>query len=224
MLGDLFRKFCVYFPPSLTRPERVLAAMDLWHTSHPSDRDRMQERPIAGVPNILCAHGPPGKAKKSQKKPWSTGATDLIMDFWYGLSEEERKNLVNMEKDTMRGKMRERQRVSSCSCAACGRKRCAPYPSFCPFAHPFFLRFSSSLQPFSGGRAPVRELPTMLRLPQWRHSPSPRSRTLSRHRGARQERGCFTSFCHRKGPELQSKGNPANWANATQRGIDRRQG
>ena len=72
----------------------------------------------------------PGKAKKGQKKIWNTGTTeDLIMDFWHGLSEEARRNLVNMEKDTMRRKMRERQRVLSCSCAVCGRKWCVPYSS-----------------------------------------------------------------------------------------------
>jgi hypothetical protein len=88
----------------------------------------------------MDAISPPGKAKKGQKKIWNTGTTeDLIMDFWHGLSEEARRNLVNMEKDTMRRKMRERQRVFSCSCAACGRKWCVPYSSLCPLAHPFLL-------------------------------------------------------------------------------------
>jgi hypothetical protein len=43
--------------------------------------------------------GLPGQAKKGREKIWSTGTTekrDFIEDFWHGLSEEERGNLVNV--------------------------------------------------------------------------------------------------------------------------------
>ncbi|KIY52249.1 hypothetical protein FISHEDRAFT_69940 [Fistulina hepatica ATCC 64428] len=58
-------------------------------------------------------------------KIWSTSTTEereRIKDFWLGLGEEERRNLVKIEKDTVLRKMKEQQR-HSCSCAVCGRKR-----------------------------------------------------------------------------------------------------
>ncbi len=59
-------------------------------------------------------------------KIWSTSSTEereRIKDFWLGLGEEERRNLVKIEKDTVLRKMKEQQK-HSCSCAVCGRKRC----------------------------------------------------------------------------------------------------
>ena len=90
----------------------------------------------------------PGKSKGDQNKIWSTSTTEereRIKEFWLGLSEEERRNLVKIEKDTVLRKMKEQQR-HSCSCAVCGRKRSAPYPSYCLLAH-LFSRFFS-LSPF----------------------------------------------------------------------------
>ncbi|TFK69127.1 hypothetical protein BDN72DRAFT_897515 [Pluteus cervinus] len=58
-------------------------------------------------------------------KIWSTSTTEereRIKDFWLGLGEEERRNLVKIEKDTVLRKMKEQQK-HSCSCAVCGRKR-----------------------------------------------------------------------------------------------------
>ncbi|KAK0494321.1 salt tolerance down-regulator-domain-containing protein [Armillaria luteobubalina] len=58
-------------------------------------------------------------------KIWSTSSTEereRIKDFWLGLGEEERRNLVKIEKDTVLRKMKEQQK-HSCSCAVCGRKR-----------------------------------------------------------------------------------------------------
>jgi hypothetical protein len=58
-------------------------------------------------------------------KIWSTSTTEereRIKDFWLGLGEPERRNLVKIEKDTVLRKMKEQQK-HSCSCAVCGRKR-----------------------------------------------------------------------------------------------------
>ena len=43
-------------------------------------------------------------------------------DFWFSLSDEERRKLVRIEKEGILKKMKEQQR-HSCSCTVCGRKR-----------------------------------------------------------------------------------------------------
>lgn len=58
---------------------------------------------------------------------WNTNSNEereRIKAFWISLSEEERKNLVKLEKDTILKKMKEQQK-NTCSCAVCGRKRSA---------------------------------------------------------------------------------------------------
>ncbi|KAJ7258096.1 salt tolerance down-regulator-domain-containing protein [Mycena haematopus] len=60
-------------------------------------------------------------------KIWSTSSSEereRIRDFWLALAEEERRDLVRVEKDTVLRKMKEEQK-HSCSCAVCGRKRTA---------------------------------------------------------------------------------------------------
>ncbi|KAL0573440.1 Stress response protein nst1 [Marasmius crinis-equi] len=71
------------------------------------------------------AGGGGGGVPKSNSKIWSTSTTEereRIKEFWLGLGEEERRNLVKIEKDTVLRKMKEQQK-HSCSCAVCGRKR-----------------------------------------------------------------------------------------------------
>ncbi|KAJ7769670.1 salt tolerance down-regulator-domain-containing protein [Mycena maculata] len=58
-------------------------------------------------------------------KIWSTSSSEereRIRDFWLALGEDERRDLVRVEKDTVLRKMKEQQK-HSCSCAVCGRKR-----------------------------------------------------------------------------------------------------
>ncbi|KAJ7123669.1 salt tolerance down-regulator-domain-containing protein [Mycena epipterygia] len=58
-------------------------------------------------------------------KIWSTSSSEereRIRDFWLALAEDERRDLVKVEKDTVLRKMKEQQK-HSCSCAVCGRKR-----------------------------------------------------------------------------------------------------
>lgn len=58
---------------------------------------------------------------------WNTNSNEereRIKAFWISLSEDERKNLVKLEKDTILKKMKEQQK-NTCSCAVCGRKRSA---------------------------------------------------------------------------------------------------
>lgn len=68
-------------------------------------------------------------------KIWSTSTIEereRIKDFWLGLGEEERRNLVKIEKDTVLRKMKEQQK-HSCSCAVCGRKRFVSFSVSLPF-------------------------------------------------------------------------------------------
>ena len=47
---------------------------------------------------------------------------ERIKEFWLGLGEDERRNLVKVEKEAVLKKMKEQQK-HSCNCAVCGRKR-----------------------------------------------------------------------------------------------------
>ncbi|KAF5329502.1 hypothetical protein D9619_009087 [Psilocybe cf. subviscida] len=65
------------------------------------------------------------KGKGNANKIWSTSMTEereRIKDFWLGLGDQERRNLVKIEKDTVLKKMKEQQK-HSCSCFVCVRKR-----------------------------------------------------------------------------------------------------
>ncbi|KAI5998437.1 salt tolerance down-regulator-domain-containing protein [Pisolithus marmoratus] len=62
---------------------------------------------------------------QNDNKIWSTRSTEereRIKEFWLGLGEDERRNLVKIEKDTILKKMKYQQK-HNCSCAVCGRKR-----------------------------------------------------------------------------------------------------
>ncbi|CAH7684202.1 hypothetical protein BY996DRAFT_4587717 [Phakopsora pachyrhizi] len=60
----------------------------------------------------------------SSNVPHQPTERERIRDFWLTLNQEERANLVKIEKDAVLKKMKEQQR-HSCSCAVCGRKRLA---------------------------------------------------------------------------------------------------
>lgn len=68
------------------------------------------------------------KKKKSDKdKIWDTSNEEerqRIKQFWSSLSEDDRRNLIKIEKETVLLKMKEQQQ-HSCSCSVCGRKRLA---------------------------------------------------------------------------------------------------
>lgn len=81
----------------------------------------------ASAPNKSRTAAPSGSNKNppSNNKIWSTSSTEereRIKEFWLGLGEDERRNLVKIEKDTVLKKMKEQQK-HNCSCAVCGRKR-----------------------------------------------------------------------------------------------------
>lgn len=73
-------------------------------------RDNQKSAPSNIIPNHNSSHPPTERER--------------IRDFWLTLNQEERANLVKIEKDAVLKKMKEQQR-HSCSCAVCGRKRLA---------------------------------------------------------------------------------------------------
>lgn len=84
----------------------------------------------ASAPNKSRTAAPSDSNKnpQSNNKIWSTSSTEereRIKEFWLGLGEDERRNLVKIEKDTVLKKMKEQQK-HNCSCAVCGRKRSVP--------------------------------------------------------------------------------------------------
>lgn len=105
----------------------------------------------AGSQNTSSGPTAAQKGKANANKIWSTSTTEereRIKDFWLGLGEQERRNLVKIEKDTVLKKMKEQQK-HSCSCAVCGRKRLVsflPDPQTTLFLLLFYF-FRSSFQP-----------------------------------------------------------------------------
>ncbi|PWY87817.1 hypothetical protein BO94DRAFT_546003 [Aspergillus sclerotioniger CBS 115572] len=81
------------------------------------------------IPPPLPPHLGPHTILKSSKDRsiWNTSTQEErenIKTFWLELGEEERRQLVKVEKDAVLKKMKEQQK-HSCSCTVCGRKRTA---------------------------------------------------------------------------------------------------
>lgn len=90
---------------------------------HPSPPSSNASGPHKSRQNAPASNQPP-----KNNKIWSTSSTEereRIKEFWLGLGEEERRNLVKVEKEAVLKKMKEQQK-HSCSCAVCGRKRSVP--------------------------------------------------------------------------------------------------
>ncbi|KAK4045976.1 Stress response protein nst1 [Microbotryomycetes sp. JL201] len=64
------------------------------------------------------------KQPSAQPEAGPSSEREKIRDFWLGLKEQERRDLVKVEKEAVLKKMKEQQR-NGCSCAVCGRKRSA---------------------------------------------------------------------------------------------------
>jgi hypothetical protein len=99
--------------------------------AHAYPHNHSHQHPSPPTPNATAPHksrtatsAQPPPASKGNKI-WSISTSEereRIKEFWLGLSEEERRSLVKIEKDTVLRKMKEQQK-HSCSCAVCGRKR-----------------------------------------------------------------------------------------------------
>jgi Salt tolerance down-regulator len=61
-----------------------------------------------------------------QQKIWNTTTAEekeRIKEFWLGLSEQERRNLVRVEKEHVSKRVKEGSKILNCSCHVCGRKQ-----------------------------------------------------------------------------------------------------
>lgn len=80
------------------------------------------------LPPPLPPHFSPQSSKLLKERSiWNTSTQEErenIKTFWLELGEEERRQLVKVEKDAVLKKMKEQQK-HSCSCTVCGRKRTA---------------------------------------------------------------------------------------------------
>ena len=91
------------------------------HPSPPSSNGSQPQKHRPPSTQVPSARNHPS----INNKIWSTSSTEereRIKEFWLGLGEEERRNLVKVEKEAVLKKMKEQQR-HSCACAVCGRKR-----------------------------------------------------------------------------------------------------
>ena len=79
-------------------------------------------------PPLSSHFGPQSSSKLMKERSiWNTSTQEErenIKTFWLELGEEERRQLVKVEKDAVLKKMKEQQK-HSCSCTVCGRKRTA---------------------------------------------------------------------------------------------------
>lgn len=65
-----------------------------------------------------------------QQKIWNTTTSEekeRIKEFWLGLSEQERRNLVRVEKEHVSKRVKEGSKILNCSCHVCGRKQWTPF-------------------------------------------------------------------------------------------------
>ncbi|KAL4810440.1 salt tolerance down-regulator-domain-containing protein [Aspergillus unguis] len=82
----------------------------------------------SALPPLPPHFGPQSSAKLMKERSiWNTSTQEErenIKTFWLELGEEDRRQLVKVEKDAVLKKMKEQQK-HSCSCTVCGRKRTA---------------------------------------------------------------------------------------------------
>ncbi|KAF9239442.1 salt tolerance down-regulator-domain-containing protein [Melanogaster broomeanus] len=119
-------------PGAATTTNTTTATTTAPITPHAYSHNHTHHHPSSPSSNASAPHKPrppagsgSNKGSQNNSKIWSTSTTEereRIKEFWLGLGEDERRNLVKIEKDTVLKKMKEQQK-HSCSCAVCGRKR-----------------------------------------------------------------------------------------------------
>jgi hypothetical protein len=98
------------------------------HNHHPSPPASNAAVPGKPRPPASSTTAVAPTTKQTASKIWNTSLAqdrERIKEFWLGLAEDERRNLVRLEKEAVLRKMKEQQK-HSCSCAVCGRKRSVP--------------------------------------------------------------------------------------------------
>lgn len=107
-------------------------------TFNPAPTQPVPAQPAPAPPKTRAYQPSPPSSSASAPRPpiagagaklWSTNSLEereRIKEFWLGLSESERRDLVKVEREAVLKKMKEQQK-HSCGCAVCGRKRYVPY-------------------------------------------------------------------------------------------------
>lgn len=116
-------------PPRSARAAAKAPAPPQSYTNHSHPHHHNPSPPVSNA-SAPQKHRPPGGSSggasaKSNNKIWSTNTSEereRIKEFWLGLSEKDRRQLVEIEKETVLKRMKEQQK-HSCTCAVCGRKR-----------------------------------------------------------------------------------------------------
>ncbi len=119
-------------PAPANPPPSRRAASKAPITSHAYPHNHAHHHPSPPSSNASAPHKPrppangsPQTTQAKNSKIWSTSSSEereRIKEFWLGLSEEDRRSLVKIEKEAVLKKMKEQQK-HSCTCAVCGRKR-----------------------------------------------------------------------------------------------------
>ena len=120
-------------PSPTTRSSRAASKAPLPPHAYPHSHSHHHPSPPSSNASQTQKHRPSSAQAPSSRnnanansKIWSTSSTEereRIKEFWLGLGEQDRRNLVKLEKEAVLKKMKEQQR-HSCACAVCGRKRC----------------------------------------------------------------------------------------------------
>jgi len=116
----------VYSQPAIP-PARTTRSAATKSPVPPSPYSHGYAKPPVTNGNATLAKRPTGGGgeKDGRSKLWSSSTEqdrERIKEFWLGLSDIERRDLVKLEKEAVLKKMKEQQK-HSCSCAVCGRKR-----------------------------------------------------------------------------------------------------
>lgn len=97
------------------------------HALYSSDMLTTSRLPdLPSAPTAVDRKGP--NNVQHQQNIWNTTTQQErqnIKNFWLSLSEDERKSLLKIEKETVLRKMKQQQQKHSCQCTVCGRKRTA---------------------------------------------------------------------------------------------------
>lgn len=98
-------------PPASTLPQSIAAGKQpIPPSKYPDSSNTTKSPPVVmSTPSIAPKAGPSSEREK-------------IRDFWLGLAENERRDLVTLEKKQVLQKMKDQQKTG-CLCAVCGRKR-----------------------------------------------------------------------------------------------------
>jgi hypothetical protein len=119
-------------PSSTTRSARAASKQPLSaaYPHNPAHHHPSPPSSNASGPHKVRSNPPGTTPPVKNNKIWSTSSSEereRIKDLWLGLGEEERRNLVRVEKEAVLKKMKEQQK-HSCSCTVCGRKRSVSVP------------------------------------------------------------------------------------------------